>query len=233
MRDRYLERAMPMIQFVQNYTDLSTDRGYQFKFHCDHCGNGHMTEFETSTLGMAESALKVAGSIFGGFFNTAGDSAYEIQRAVGGKAHDAALARAVEQGKQHFHQCTRCGKWVCPDVCWNAEANMCEGCAPNFKEEFAAAHAQAKAEAARAQLHEKAAQTDYTAGVDMGGASVARAPGVQVGAANMCTACGAALGDAKFCPQCGTQRHSLGCPKCHAVVQPGTHFCGNCGVKVG
>ena len=41
----------------------------------------------------------------------------------------------------------RCGKWVCPDVCWNEAANQCEECAPNFKEETASAHAQAKAEA--------------------------------------------------------------------------------------
>ncbi len=31
------------IAFVQNYQDLSTDRGYQFKFNCDHCNNGFMT----------------------------------------------------------------------------------------------------------------------------------------------------------------------------------------------
>ena len=40
-----------MIQFVQNYEDLSTDHGYQFKFHCDKCGNGFMTEFQTSAIG--------------------------------------------------------------------------------------------------------------------------------------------------------------------------------------
>ena len=120
---------MALIQFVQNYEDLSTDKGYQFKFHCDKCGNGFMTEFQTSALGMAESALRVAGNLFGGFLSTAGNSAYEIQRAVGGPAHDSALATAVEEGKTHFHQCTRCGKWVCPEVCWNGEAGMCDGSA--------------------------------------------------------------------------------------------------------
>ena len=45
---------MSMIQFVQNYQDLSTDKGYQFKFHCDKCGNGFMTEFQTSAIGMAD-----------------------------------------------------------------------------------------------------------------------------------------------------------------------------------
>ena len=44
---------MGLIQFVQNYDDLSTDRGYQFKFYCDRCGNGHMSRFEASVVGTA------------------------------------------------------------------------------------------------------------------------------------------------------------------------------------
>jgi len=83
---------MALIQFVQNYQDLSTDKGFQFKFHCDKCGNGYMTHFHPSAIGVAESALHLANNLFGGgFFNAASNSAYEVQRAVGGKAHDAAL----------------------------------------------------------------------------------------------------------------------------------------------
>src|SRR5260370_30648368 len=103
-----------------------------------------MTGLQPSAFGLAESALQVAGSLFGGAFSRASNSAYQVQRAVGGKAHDAALEQAVAECKTHFHQCTRCGKWVCPDVCWNAKAGLCEGCAPNFQEEMAAPHAQAK-----------------------------------------------------------------------------------------
>src|ERR1700731_1275829 len=108
---------MGLIQFVQNYQDLSPDKGFQFKFHCDKCGNGYMTHFQASALGIAESALQVAGNLFGGIFNAASNSAYEVQRAVGGRAHDAALEEAVREGKENFHQCTRCGNWVCPEVC--------------------------------------------------------------------------------------------------------------------
>ena len=57
---------MAMIQFTRNYTDRSNDQGFQFEFHCDKCGNGHMSTFEGSTLGMAASFLKAAGSFFGG-----------------------------------------------------------------------------------------------------------------------------------------------------------------------
>jgi hypothetical protein len=224
---------MAMIQFVQNYEDLCSDRGYQFKFHCDKCGNGFMTEFQASAIGMAESALRVAGSVFGGFFNTAGNSAYEIQRAIGGKAHDSALEEAVVEGKKHFHQCSRCGKWVCPDVCWNADANMCDGCAPKFQQELASAHAQAKAEAVRQQLLEKARHADLVGDLEMSATAVARAPGPTAGAANKCTACGVALGDGRFCPQCGAERHAMGCAGCGAIVPKGTHFCATCGAKVG
>lgn len=31
---------MALIQFVWNYDDLSTDKGYQVEFHCDKGGNG-------------------------------------------------------------------------------------------------------------------------------------------------------------------------------------------------
>src|SRR3954464_13461103 len=124
---------MGMIQFVNNYDDLSTDKGYQFKFYCDKCGNGYMSRFQTSITGAGGGLLRAAGDLFGGVFSSAGNSAYEIQRAVGGKAHDAAFEAAVNEAKEYFHQCTRCGIWVCPDVCWNAKAGMCENCAPDYE----------------------------------------------------------------------------------------------------
>src|SRR6185436_3052587 len=46
-------RTMPNIEFTGNYQDLSTDRGYQFKFYCEKCGNGYMSTFKSSKLGLA------------------------------------------------------------------------------------------------------------------------------------------------------------------------------------
>ena len=172
---------MGMIQFVSNYDDLSTDKGYQFKFHCDKCGNGYMSRYQPSLTGTGGSLLRAAGDLFGGWLSSAGNSAYEIQRAVGGKAHDEALQKAVEEGKTHFHQCSRCGRWVCPEVCWNASAGQCEECAPDYQEELASAHAQAKADATREQLHEKARATDYVSGIDMSAGSSRQ--GARAGAA--------------------------------------------------
>ena len=44
---------MAVIEFVQNYDDLSTDQGYQFKFHCNHCGNGYLSTYKANQLGVA------------------------------------------------------------------------------------------------------------------------------------------------------------------------------------
>lgn len=228
---------MGMIQFVNNYEDLSTDRGYQFKFHCDKCGNGYMSSFQTSTIGTAGSLLRAAGSFFGGWVGSAGDSAYEIQRAVGGKAHDSALATAVEEGKKHFHQCSRCGRWVCPEVCWNAEAGQCEECAPNFQEQMTSAHAQAKAEAARQQLMEKAMATDYVSKVDMSAGSVMAGAAPAKAKARFCPECGTNAGTAKFCPECGTavpavKASGADCTNCGFHSETPVKFCPECGGKM-
>jgi Prokaryotic RING finger family 2 len=94
-------------------------------------------------VGTAGSLLRAAGDLFGGVFGDAGNSAYEIQRAVGGKAHDSALQAAVAEVKPNFTQCVRCGKWVCNTVCWNEDRGLCSSCAPQTEEEIAAAQGQA------------------------------------------------------------------------------------------
>jgi hypothetical protein len=216
---------MSLIQFVANYDDLSTDRGYQFKFHCDHCGNGHMSEFETSIVGTAGSALRIASDLLGGWFSSASHSSYEVQRAVGGGAHDKALRAAVQTAKEHFHQCSRCGKWVCPEVCWNHSAGQCEECAPDFREEFSSARAQAKAAAVRDQLYAKAAETNYVTGVDLSEPSVRSMHG-----ATRC-ACGQAV-SGKFCSGCGKPAlRALHCSDCGTALHGRVKFCPECGSK--
>jgi hypothetical protein len=228
---------MAMIQFVNNYEDLSTDKGFQFKFHCDKCGNGCMSRFQTSTLGVASSVLSAAGSLLGWGYG-ASNSAYEIQRAVGGKAHDSALETAAEEGKQHFHQCSCCGKWVCPEVCWNAKANQCEECAPDFEEQLASAQAQAKAEAARQQLYEKAQNTDYVSNIEMSAEKQIAAPHAvkprEMSAKNECSNCASEIGSAKFCPECGTAAEAVkpNCQNCGFEPQTTTKFCPDCGGKM-
>ena len=78
---------MPAIEFTGNYQDLSTDKGYQFKFFCEKCRNGYMSTFQISKIGLAASAAQLAGNILGGIFGRAASGAYEVQRAIGGPVH--------------------------------------------------------------------------------------------------------------------------------------------------
>ena len=235
---------MALIRFTANHQDLSTDRGYQFKFFCDKCNNGYMTRFQTSMTGVAGDILRGVGNVLGGIWSNVGNSSYDIQRAVGGHAHDQAFAEAVEEAKQHFHQCTRCGHWVCPDVCWNAAANLCEGCAPNYEEEFAAQHAAAKAEAARQQLYQRAQQTDYASQTDMNAGHVYAAPArpavsPMTDAANApsvvgvpCVQCGT-TSNSKFCPECGAPMNAkLLCKACGTELEGKPKFCKECGARI-
>ncbi|HEV7786631.1 MAG TPA: zinc ribbon domain-containing protein [Thermoanaerobaculia bacterium] len=210
---------MATIEFTGNYDDLSTDRGYQFKFYCEKCGNGYMSSFQSSKMGMAASAAQVAGNLFGGIFGRVSETAYEIQRAVGGPAHDAALKEAVAEIRPQFKQCTRCGKWVCGPVCFNAKAGLCEYCAPDMDEEIASA----QAEAAKQQAYTKAQEVDWMKGRDLGQVT-----------GTACKSCGAKLaGGAKFCPECGTSTVTKkSCGGCGAQFEGSPRFCPECGQKV-
>ena len=208
---------MVAIPFTGNYEDLSTDRGYQFKFYCEKCRNGYMSSFKTSKVGTAASALRVAGNLFGGFLSNVGSSTYEIQRAVGGTAHDAALKEAVKEIAPTFKQCTRCGNWVCEPICWNRKAGLCESCAPDLDEEMAAA----QAEAARDQVHEKARTVDWMKSRDVATVSGA-----------VCPHCGAKTQGGKFCADCGgTLAAKQKCGRCGAVAEGSPKFCPECGQK--
>jgi hypothetical protein len=118
---------MVLNNFTASHEDLSTDRGYQFKFYCDRCGNGYMSRFQPSAGGATGTLLRAAGDIFGGILASAGDGNHQ-HRPGAAKAHYTASERAVAEAKGYFRQCSRCGKWVCPDVCWNSSAEVCEDC---------------------------------------------------------------------------------------------------------
>ena len=210
-----------LIQFVANYDDLSTDKGYQFKFHCDKCRNGYMSRYQPNAIGIAGSLLQAASSLFGSL-GGAENAAYQIQRAVGGKAHDEAFEKAVAEGKEQFKQCTRCGHWVCPDACWNHRAGLCEDCAPDEQEELRAQQAQATSE----QIQTKTRAQDYTQHIDF----------LSRDAVLQCQSCQAKLAPGqKFCASCGTpaaaQTQPRHCPSCGEALTPEQKFCPGCGTK--
>ena len=82
---------MALIRFTANFDDLSTDRGYQFRFRCDKCGNGFMSRFQTSVTGVAGDLLRAAGNIFGGILSSAGNSAHGAVW-IKARPHNTALA---------------------------------------------------------------------------------------------------------------------------------------------
>lgn len=209
---------MALIEFTRNHTDHSTDKGYQFEFFCDRCGNGFKTEFKPSAAGFAASALRVAGGFFGGVLGQASSSSYEIQRAIQGPGHDKAFRDAVEGAKPHFRKCPKCTHWVCQASCWNKTRSLCFDCAPDIQTEMASAQVQTTVD----QMKEKLRSQDMTKDLDLTHQAVAR-----------CLDCGALTQGAKFCPECGKPlRPKNQCGECGTKVEAGTKFCPECGKEI-
>ena len=210
---------MPLIQFTKNHSDHSTDKGYQFEFFCDRCGNGFMSEFKASVTGYAASAVRTAGDLLGGIFGRVGSSTYEIERAVKGPGHDKAFRDAIEEAKPNFRQCPKCARWACLTACWNQKRGLCYECAPDVETELAAAQAQATVD----QIQQKVREQDLTKELDLTSEAAA-----------LCPSCGARTQGAKFCPECGKPLHPKGeCPRCGTKVEAGAKFCPECGQKMG
>lgn len=209
---------MPLIQFTRNYHDHSTDKGFQFEFFCDRCGNGFMSEFKTSSTGMAMSALHAAGGFFGGVLGRAASNTYDIERTVLGPAHDKAFREAIEESKVNFKQCPKCSHWVCINTCWNAKRSLCFECGPDIETELASAQLQTTVD----QMKDKLKQQDLTKDLDLTSEAAA-----------LCPACGARTQGAKFCPECGKPlRPKNECSKCGTKFEAGTKFCPECGNKI-
>jgi hypothetical protein len=210
---------MANIPFTNNYQDLSSQRGFQFKFFCEKCGNGYLSSFQASRLGAAAAAANAAASLLGGIFGRAAHTAESLQQMVAGPAHDAALKDAVQEIAPKFKQCTRCGNWVCEPICWNTKAGLCETCAPDLDEEISAAQAQA----AKQQAMEKAASVDFLAQRNL----------AQVSSA-VCPKCGAKTQGGKFCPECGASvAAKKRCGNCGAEADGTPKFCPECGKPYG
>jgi Double zinc ribbon len=209
---------MPAIEFSDNYQDLSTDQGFQFKFRCERCGDGFMSSFQTNTIGVAGSLLRGAGGLLGGIFGQAASGAYEIQRAVGGAQHDAALRAAVQEVKPLFRKCRRCGNWMCEGTCWNRAAQMCKQCAPLAEEE----ESSMRAEQVRTQVAN-----------DLSLEESARRSAKETQTAAKCPDCGTPTLGKKFCPGCGKKLTAATafCGDCGAQLGPGARFCGECGAN--
>jgi hypothetical protein len=206
---------MALIQFVRNSDDMSTDRGYQFKFYCDRCGNGYETQFQPSATGTISDVLDTASSLLGGMFSNIASAGERVHSAGYQKAKDDAFRHAVDEAKPNFKLCKRCGKWV-DAVCWNPDRGLCKDCAPDLETEYSVAQSQAAIE----QAQEVARQGTYVNADHFKQTIVAT-----------CSNCGADVKGAKFCPECGTAvKRTTKCGKCRAETN-GAKFCPECGAK--
>lgn len=209
------------IEFTRNYSDLCTNKGFQFEFYCDRCGSGYRTHFKPSVSGTVTGVLESASSLLGGFFNNAADISERVRSAAWEKAHDEAFTEAMQELKPDFIQCPRCSSWVCRKSCWNNNKGLCKECAPDLGVEMSAAQASRSVEevwahAAMAEEDKKLAAENWRETI--------RAS---------CPKCEAALeANAKFCPECGEQLKTKAfCIGCGAQLKPGSKFCPECGEK--
>jgi hypothetical protein len=221
---------MSSIAFTRNYTDHSNETGYQFEFHCDKCGNGYRSSFQASALGVGAKLARGLGSLFGGGLSAAAQAGEYMKDGLRGPAWDSAFQHAVEEIKPKFHQCHRCGRWVCPEVCWNGQRQLCMECAPDLQQEAAAAQARIAADQAATKMR----NVDQVADFDPLAQHVAQAPQ----AASACPSCQAPIqAGAKFCAGCGkpvaAPPQKQFCTGCGQQLPPGGKFCSGCGTPAG
>ena len=212
----------PLIEFVKNYNDESTDNGFQYKFYCDRCGSGFQTRFHEWKIATASNVAEALGDMVGGFLGRATDALGDrVKSAAWEKAHDQSYVDAVAEIKPEFIQCPRCSNWVCRKSCWNAKKGLCKECAPDLGVEMAAAQASKSVEEvwAHAKMSEEdkhLTEEDWREGI--------RAT---------CPKCGVPLSsNVKFCPECGGKIHDKKfCVSCGKPMEAGVKFCPECGAK--
>jgi len=201
--------------FTSNYSDMSDENGYQFEFRCDACGSGYRSEFIRSNVGTAGSLLSGATSVFGGMFGGASNAARSAKDLVDRGARDEALKRAANEIMPLFTRCPRCNKWV-DETCWNAQRNLCVGCAPNLAAEMEATRSDVELQQMKSAMNQETVFSgDLSARM------------------TVCPTCEKPVGSEKFCANCGTQLGTAHCPSCGGELPTGARFCGNCGAKVG
>ena len=210
------------IEYANNYTDLSTERGFQFECNCNHCGNSYRTEFKASATNAVSNVLDAASSLFGGMFSQASNIGDRIHSAAWQKSRDEEFDKAIEELKPNFIQCPKCNSLVCRKQCWNQGKGLCKSCAPDLGVEMAAAQAGKSVEEIYA--HAAMAEEDKKLGTEVW----------REGIKASCPKCEAPLSaNVKFCPNCGADvKAKSNCPKCQAILTPGAKFCPECGEKM-
>lgn len=111
---------------MKDYEDLSTESGFQFRFHCERCGVPHVSHLQPCVC----TEYVLAGAVGDLLVEEVGSDGGNGGPDLSGPEHRAALLAAIAEITEHLHECPRCGKWVC-DACWNRRLLMCERCGPS------------------------------------------------------------------------------------------------------
>jgi len=118
--------SVSVIEFTDNYEDLSDESGFRFRFYCGRCDADYTSVLQPCPQQEESDFLKVVGKIFA----EAAERKDDLSSDEEGIQHCVALKNAVTEVRERFHECPACGEWVC-DVCWNKSMLMCEKCAPS------------------------------------------------------------------------------------------------------
>ncbi len=210
------------LKFNGNFSDLSTDTGFQFEFTCACCKNAFRSKFKPYAAGSVSGILNTASNLFGGIFSTASNISDDVKSATWQKDKDKAFEAATDEIAPLFIQCPRCKDWVCRADCWSVKKGLCKTCAPDLGVEMAAAQSSKSVEEVWA--HAAMAEEDKKLGTEYW------RDGIQA----TCPKCEQPLANnSKFCPSCGFNvKAKSTCSKCNEKLLPNAKFCGNCGEKV-
>ncbi len=196
-----------MKEYMDNYSDISDENGFQFEFHCESCGHQHRTPYERFTRGAVGDA--VTGMLGGILGSVVGTKVEKMQRDAQDNALEKAMADIVAM--KVFQRCSVCSNWVCAN-CWTPQENSCKNCSVVM-----AAQRQAQIMGQSAASMTQAIR-DPEGTVPKGGL--------------MCAVCGKPAGTGKFCQECGASLGPANCPGCGAALAVGAKFCGECGQKL-
>lgn len=186
---------MTITRFVQNYTDQSTENGFQFEFFCDRCSTGYQTPFVAADSQALKEILYAAGSMFGGVFHMMANLADQRRSVEWEKAHDAAFQQAIESVRSYFNQCRKCSRWV-DNACFHATRSYCKDCLEELEADAP------KKPRKKTKTSAKATCPSCDSPVKSN-AKFCTECGTQLNSRNICSACGTA-GSGKFCAECGT-----------------------------
>ena len=203
---------------------MSDDNGYQFKFYCDICRDGFLTQYRQAPFARARSLLGTAGSIGtslgGGVLGRLGGggqrAAQHMHDSKWREAHEKALDEAMSEARAHFSKCPGCTRYVDAN-CWNEQAQMCVSCSPRQTVVIA----QARAQAFGARAREAMTSQDYSA-------EISAAQDVRI----LCPSCKKPTSSGKFCEACGAPLSKQACPACGSTNSVTAMFCNNCGGKL-